>query len=152
MKTCKTCEELQPLDNFPKQGRNSAYHVAHCKPCYKMNQREKSKGWYERNREAKKHYLRQKYADHKRMVFDHYGKKCECCSEAEPLFLTIDHMDNDGYKHRKSANTSHHDIYGWLVRNGFPERFQVLCMNCNQGKHRNNGVCPHNSKAGYDVV
>ena len=62
--------------------------------------------------------------------------------------IVVDHIDNDGHKHRKGADTSHHNIYYWLVRNNFPTGFQILCMNCNQGKHRNNGVCPHKSKMG----
>jgi hypothetical protein len=28
-------------------------------------------------------------------------------------------------------------------KHGYPEGFQVLCMNCNWGRYRNGGVCPH---------
>ena len=32
----------------------------------------------------------------------------------------------------------------WLKTNGWPrEGYQLLCCNCNQGKTRNGGVCPH---------
>lgn len=87
------------------------------------------------------------YARHKAMVMDHYGKECNCCGESELLFLTIDHINNDGHLQRRApGQSSHNNIYGWLVRNSFPSGFQVLCMNCNHGKHRNGGTCPHAKK------
>ena len=36
------------------------------------------------------------HQSYKEKVFDHYGWVCACCGEAEPLFLTIDHVNNDG--------------------------------------------------------
>ena len=36
----------------------------------------------------------------------------------------------------------------WLRDNNWPrDRYQLLCSNCNQGKVRNGGVCPHVTKA-----
>lgn len=31
----------------------------------------------------------------------------------------------------------------WLKDNKYPKGFQVLCTNCNTGRHRNGGICPH---------
>jgi hypothetical protein len=31
------------------------------------------------------------------------------------------------------------------VKQGFPDGFQTLCFNCNVGKYKNGGVCPHQS-------
>lgn len=77
-------------------------------------------------------------------VFTYYGGyrcHCECrCSEINPLMLTIDHMNNDGAKHRKEIGPG--KLYRWLIRNNFPEGFQVLCYNCNVGRWRNKGKCP----------
>jgi hypothetical protein len=75
------------------------------------------------------------------------GYKCACCGETEKLFLSIDHVNNDGAEHKRSMklNTGE-QLHRWLIRNNFPEGFQVLCMNCNWGKHRNNGVCPHQGR------
>ena len=82
-----------------------------------------------------------------KQVFGHYGEKCACCGEAEPLFLTIDHVNNDGAAHRRSMPDGRYStgerMYRWLRDNGFPYGFQTLCMNCNLGKQRNGGVCPH---------
>jgi hypothetical protein len=34
-----------------------------------------------------------------------------------------------------------------VKRQGFPkDRFQLLCHNCNMGKHMNGGICPHQQK------
>lgn len=76
----------------------------------------------------------------------HYGgtpPKCNCCGEKERKFLTIDHINGGGRKHRKELKNTLGGVHGWLVRNNFPEGFQVLCMNCNWGKYINNGTCPH---------
>ena len=82
-------------------------------------------------------------------VFAAYGGyKCVCCGEAERLFLSIDHIHNDGAAMRKAKLYSGNGtgFYLWLRKNGFPSGFQVLCMNCQVGKHKNGGVCPHQRK------
>ena len=79
-------------------------------------------------------------------VFAAYGGyKCACCGETEPMFLSIDHIDNNGAIERKSGAYcgSGTGFYQWLRKNKFPLGYQVLCMNCNTGKHKNGGVCPH---------
>lgn len=75
-------------------------------------------------------------------VLVHYGgdpPKCACCGESEYRFLTIDHINNDGYK--EGHKRSH--IFSQLKRNNYPKGYQVLCYNCNCGRAHNNGVCPH---------
>jgi len=69
------------------------------------------------------------------------GYACACCGESEPCFLSLDHVDGGGHRHRKSVPGS--DIYKWLEQHGYPPGFQVLCMNCNHGRARNGGECPH---------
>jgi hypothetical protein len=81
--------------------------------------------------------------DAKRQVFEYYGSACACCGESEILFLTVEHMDGGGRKHRKTMKTQ--TIYVWLMNNGFPEGFEILCYNCNCVKRVNGGVCPHQS-------
>lgn len=83
-------------------------------------------------------------------VFTAYGGKCVCCGETNPLFLTLDHINGDGAKHRKEignngprgANSD--KTYRWAIKNNYPNTLQILCFNCNCGKQRNGGVlCPH---------
>ena len=87
-------------------------------------------------------------------VFAHYGGYvCQCCGEFEPVFLSLDHVYNDGAEHRRQMNPNGRSaasstMYAWIKRNGFPLGFQVLCFNCNMGKHLNKGTCPHQSKRG----
>jgi len=78
-------------------------------------------------------------------VLKAYGTVCQCCGEDEPTFLAIDHMNNDGAQQRKKMcyRRSSYSFYIWLRKNGYPPDFQVLCHNCNIGRHLNGGVCPH---------
>ena len=71
---------------------------------------------------------------------------CPKCDEVILEFLTIDHMNNDGKHHRNKqigVVSGGYKFYLWLNRNGCPPGFQVLCFNCNSGRHINGGVCPH---------
>lgn len=74
-------------------------------------------------------------------VFNHYGWVCICCNENQEEFLSIDHIANDGSKHRRSEPESR-DLYQWLYKNNFPPGFQTLCRNCNWAKYKC-GICPH---------
>jgi hypothetical protein len=79
------------------------------------------------------------------------GPICACCGETEPKFLSIDHVNDDGADHRReieSKRTGSTKIYVWLKQNGYPPGFRVLCMNCNMGRWRNGGVCPHEGRIG----
>ena len=85
-------------------------------------------------------------------VYNHYSNydiKCNCCGERQMEFLSIDHVNNDGAEHRRTAKNSHghltgnHIIY-WLIQNNYPPGFQILCMNCNHAKGKDpEHLCPH---------
>ena len=79
----------------------------------------------------------------KEIVFSHYGWRCACCGEEERAFLSMDHVNNDGYKDRVNKSRSSSKLYRKIKKQGFPRAYQVLCMNCNFGKRMNGGVCPH---------
>src|SRR3990167_3914167 len=79
----------------------------------------------------------------KEIVFSHYGWHCACCGEKEHAFLSMDHVNNDGYKDRVGKSRSSAKLYRKIKNQGFPNIYQVLCMNCNFGKRMNNGICPH---------
>jgi hypothetical protein len=72
-----------------------------------------------------------------------YGQKCNCpgCTESSKSFLTLDHVQNDGHKERQNLNRW--DICRAATDHYCPEKYQVLCFNCNCGKNKNKGVCPH---------
>jgi hypothetical protein len=101
----------------------------------------KSRRWQKRNPEKVRAINREQSYRYRAAVLDHYGPFCVCCGEAETTFLTVDHMNNDGAEHRRT-DPSASNIYFWLVRNDFPEGFQILCWNCNAAKQFRGG-CPH---------
>lgn len=67
-----------------------------------------------------------------------YGGKCLHCEEADPIVLTLDHINDDPEPEYEEAGTSSRGgnwLYGKLKREGWPkERFQLLCFNCNMRK------------------
>mgnify|MGYP001591177394 CR=1 FL=1 len=95
-------------------------------------------------RNGKPDQIRRWAREHYRRIrdecFEHYGSKCVCCGEREKAFLTFDHINNDGQRHRASISVTLPEA---LKREGFPDTIQILCWNCNQGKRSNGGVCPH---------
>jgi len=89
---------------------------------------------------------RKQQARTKDAVYAAYGGYiCACCGETQPMFLSIDHVENNGAAERRSGvyKGGGSAFYGWLKKQGFPPGYQVLCMNCQVGKHKNKGVCPH---------
>ena len=69
----------------------------------------------------------------KRLALMHYSAgtmQCARCPYSDPRALSIDHVNNDGCRHRAAVNRAGSSLYQWLHSEGFPDGFQVLCMNC----------------------
>lgn len=101
--------------------------------------------WYHANATSQKLKMKEYRERIKDAVFGAYGGyTCVCCGESQKLFLSIDHIANDGAAHRKQIGfRGGIGLYLWIVKHDFPSGFQVLCFNCNHGKQLNGGVCPH---------
>lgn len=160
-KGCSKCKRQLPLVNFVFRQSKSRYS-SRCKECISKQ----NKAYYSRNRDqvkasARKYYWenREKIREYdnwyhkerhrklKAQVVEHYGGKCACCGEEEILFLSVDHIDENGAEMRKSgSHPTGTQFFQWLVRQGYPLDFQILCYNCNIAKHRNGGICPHQSE------
>lgn len=150
-----------------KEENPEKYHESRSKT-YANHRTEKVKSndkYREENREklnanARKHYAKkiqdpvwrekerlrsiEKNRDEKLRVLEAYGKECACCGETEILFLTIDHIDGNGNEQRRQLGIpGGNAFYRFLRKAGYPQGYQVLCFNCNAGKHLNNGICPH---------
>jgi len=104
------------------------------------------------------------YALLKDQFIEMYGWVCACCGESNPAFLTLDHVKNDGTEHR---NKHTHVRFEEVESNGIkfprflglstnrvalmkevlseyrPDRYRILCYNCNFGRAHNGGLCPH---------
>lgn len=65
-------------------------------------------------------------------IIHHYGGECAICGTTVFEHLTIDHTNGGGNEHRKKIGKSGgHDFYKWLIENGYPDGYRVLCWNCN---------------------
>ena len=99
--------------------------------------------YYYRNKQAHKERTRKWWENYKFKVWNHYSNydiKCNCCGEREIEFLSLDHINNDGKKHREIV----HNLYVWIIHKNYPPGFQILCMNCNWAKGKDKDhICPH---------
>ena len=79
----------------------------------------------------------------KKEVIGFYGGACACCGIENLAVLSIDHLNGGGSSHAKELRKLGERFdYRWLKMQGFPQGYQVLCMNCNQAKGIY-GQCPH---------
>ena|SRR3990167_1431546 len=111
---CKDCQAR------PKVG------FSYCQRCRNARARQRSRRLVELRRE----------------IISHYGGACQCCGENDILFLQLDHVRNDGASHRKQISGNTYQLYLWIIKNYYPDTFQVLCANCNWAKGIY-GYCPH---------
>lgn len=142
-RTCNKCKIEKPLDSeyfFKRSLPRAGEYFTTCRECENKRSRDKYKKYIDRER------LRGKLKNrrYKETVMGAYGGICTCCGESELAFLSIDHINGDGGWHRKNK-TQGNNLYTWLIKNNFPEGFQVLCYNCNWAKSRAGG-CPHKNK------
>lgn len=131
------CEPCKTLENRrSRESKNRRKNLGLCVGCGKPQLYSETRclECYSKHRNANVRY--------KALVFRHYGNICQCCKEAEPGFLTIDHVHGGGDSHREELGTG--AIYSWLVKNEFPEGYRTLCYNCNCASGRKGRLgCPH---------
>lgn len=106
-------------------------------------------------RKQKKEYHQAYTKKMKLEIFGAYcGKtiECACCGEKELDFLSVDHINGGGNKHRKEVNSKGNSLYRWIINNKFPPMFQILCYNCNFAKdHTIDKKCPHKRTITYSL-
>lgn len=168
-KHCAGCEQDKPLDEFHnnKRGKDGKHH--RCKSCAsaynkarrnspeRVKQRtEYNRRWREANpdkvaawrpKAAKR--TREAYRLKRLEVMEAYGGKCVCCSEDEPVFLTLDHEHGrgkslDADKERSGTGTIYR-LHALLPELDLDIR--ILCWNCNSGRYFNSGICPHQKES-----
>jgi hypothetical protein len=124
---------------------------------YRMNNRKKcndyQKKWERDNPnrtgmlKRKCDYQKQRNKKIREKFIEMYGGKCSCCGESDVIFLTMDHINNDGNKRRGKYGCNNLKEYSLAIKEYRPDMFQVLCYNCNHAKHLNGGECPHKLKS-----
>jgi|SRR5215831_682854 len=116
---CIQCGKIKPIGAFRLSFGSKTSRQARCGACYSVRDRIK-----------------------KKLKFvSMYGGMCACCGLDDPRFLTLDHIKNDGKGHREELYMI--QIYRDALNSYQPDRYQILCFNCNMGKGANGGVCPH---------
>jgi hypothetical protein len=164
-KACTKCLKNKPTSEFDWR-KERANFKSQCRSClydstkkYRLKNIDKVRSWYKNRRTTHRDRLnsnlRRINYDLKLEVLSHYtsGKiKCQCpheCNILELEFMSIDHINNDGARHRKELKVFGSGLYRWLKKNNYPDGFRVLCMNCNTslGFH---GYCPHRNNNNKD--
>lgn len=123
-------EEYRSTHKLELAESHRQYYLVH-KP--EILERNKQYGLLHR-RIRTEHYL-QNRAQLKLEVIKHYGNgfsACVKCGYDESIHaLSIDHINGNGAEHRRVEGTGGgRPFYSWLKRNGYPEGYQTLCMNC----------------------
>jgi len=121
-----------------RQTYQQAYYQTH-----KDEKKGKQRAWRRANPHKVNALQRRYHRELLAEVIAGYGGKCICCEEAEPTFLTLDHISGNGNEDRRQRGNNPTNYYRTLVREGFPPHLRLLCFNCNVGRERNGGVCPH---------
>lgn len=118
-----------------------------CPACQSRRQQEKEKTPGTSRHTARLGRGKRARANYKAKVFDHYGRACSRCGFDDMRALTIDHVDQGGFDHKRSNGKRFKGahLYRWLVWNGFPMGFRTLCCNCqsivfaeHEGRNENN--------------
>ncbi len=129
---CYDCRRVFPHTDafFPRHPLMAARLLNLCKECDRV-----------------KHYLRarRRRGRQKMTVLRHYcgsaEPSCGCCKIAEPIFLTLDHVNGGGARHRREEKIG--NMWKWAIDRGFPPIFRVRCYSCNMAAGFHGGRCPH---------
>ena len=110
---------------------------------------EKKREYCQNHKAERAEYMKKWQAELKQGVLDHYsalrGQKnpdgsliktpcCGCCQENDLNKLCIDHIQGGGKQHRRELGVGSNGFYLWLRKQGYPEGYQTLCLNCNRKK------------------
>lgn len=148
---CKICElargrEKYHRDRGKERERNRRKRVRHGKRWNReiRERRRIDPEFAKRKRAASLKHNRQL----RLLVLRHYGGNpptCACCGERHLEFLVLDHVNGGGTQHRVKLfgrSVSGTAFFRWVIKNGFPKMFRVLCQNCNSALGHY-GFCPH---------
>ena len=60
---------------------------------------------------------------------------CRWCGHGDLDVLCVDHVADNGVQHSKECGyRGGNSLYKWIIKNDYPEGFQILCYNCNSKK------------------
>lgn len=102
-----------------------------------------TKKWHDANKERTQQNQRKYLKNLLDNLHQVYGDKCVCCGESERIFLTLDHIDGGGSADYKKGRVT---ALRRIIKERDPTKYRILCWNCNMGRQRNGGICPHQFK------
>ena len=101
---------------------------------------------YKKNGHKYRDRARERRATLRAEFIHEYGGVCSCCGENTPVFLTLEHLDNDGKEHRDEVGHDPGQLLRDLKRRGWPkDKYTLMCFNCNRARWVL-GECPHKRK------
>jgi len=136
---CRTCIEGM----YPRQValRRAWRRSGRCTRCGKR--RAEPRLMCSRCSELQRKRARQRSRQLRQDLLERYGNRCRCCGESRSYkFLTLDHVNNDGYLERRTVSSPVALYRRILQHSGISSRYQLLCWNCNMAK-AHYGRCPH---------
>jgi hypothetical protein len=145
---------------YKSKEKERTYKKAYYRAYYHANA-EKLKAYQKTYRQANAEKIkarRQAYGQKlKETILSHYSggvPKCACCGEQNMAFLSVDHVEGGGNKQMCELKRRGNSFYRWLVNNGYPSGYRVLCINCNSALgfrgHCPHGVLPDGQKSGLE--
>jgi len=149
---CIKCNKIKPTREFDVRKYSVDGYDRYCKVCKSkygilenenLTPEEIIEQFY-----ANESVMRKKRLEMKYNVFAHYSDGTPKCANpyhihseevAHLNLLVLDHINGDGYLERydKNGKPNGHGgntLYRKLIKEGFPEGYQVLCHNCNAWK------------------
>jgi 1,2-phenylacetyl-CoA epoxidase PaaB subunit len=134
---------------------NATYKAAHKEEqaaynaVYRGTHKEEHKAYGIMHKEEQKAYSlaseirrKERYSVWRAAAIGALGGKCVCCGETEPAFLEFDHVNDDGYRHRKEKGYRTWRFFASIIEDTCMYKVQILCANCNRAKEVL-GICPH---------
>lgn len=108
------------------------------------DRRTQQRRWVKLNPEkvkAQRDRYRNKIRDKTIGYYSHYEYRCARCGFSDRRTLSIDHINSNGAKERRTLsqwNQGGYNFYNHLIKGNYPSGYQVLCMNCQWIKRHEN--------------
>lgn len=124
---CVKCGVALDKSNWARPGH---WHI--CRTCWNIDCRKRNLSHRQRLKlEVLSHYC------HGAPRCQGQDLTCKILQVDDIDILTIDHVKNDGAKHRRQLHRGGVEFYRWLKQQGYPSGYRVLCMNCQLKKEIN---------------
>lgn len=126
LKQCIKCDIILTEENWSNYNKKAKHYI--CKSCRQAQEKIRHIIDVDYNKKQLNRYHQRRSA-----VIHAYGDFCLQCGEDDYYKLTIDHINNDGYLHRKLLNNH---VIDYLYNNPTDKNnYQILCYNCNCSKN-----------------